>query len=235
MALPKLESPTFELVLPSTNEKIKFRPFLVKEQKILLMAQESKNETQIADTVGKLVNACTFGKVDSESVPMFDIEHIFLQLRAKSVGETVELKLLCPDDNKTYAKTKINLEDVSVQMTADHTNVIKISDKVTITFKYPLLKDMKDIPDTKGEIDKVFELLNKCVHEIHFGDKVYNRVDMTNEELTEFMNSMSVDQLQEVMHFFNTMPKLRHTVKVTNPKTKVKSEVVLEGLQNLLQ
>ena len=134
MALPKLESPTFELVLPSTNEKIKFRPFLVKEQKILLMAQESKNETQIADTVGKLVNACTFGKVDSESVPMFDIEHIFLQLRAKSVGETVELKLLCPDDNKTYAKTKINLEDVSVQMTVDHTNVIKISDKVTITF-----------------------------------------------------------------------------------------------------
>tara|TARA_Y100000004_G_C8873380_1_gene394329 strand:+ start:49 stop:756 length:708 start_codon:yes stop_codon:yes gene_type:complete len=235
MALPKLESPTFELVLPSTNEKIKFRPFLVKEQKILLMAQESKNETQIADTVGKLVNACTFGKVDSESVPMFDIEHIFLQLRAKSVGETVELKLLCPDDNKTYAKTKINLEDVSVQMTADHTNVIKISDKVTITFKYPLLKDMKDIPDTKGEIDKVFELLNKCVHEIHFGDKVYNRVDMTNEELTEFMNSMSVDQLQEVMHFFNTMPKLRHTVKVTNPKTKVKSEVVLEGLQNFLE
>ena len=235
MALPKLESPTFELVLPSTNEKIKFRPFLVKEQKILLMAQESKNETQIADTVGKLVNACTFGKVDSESVPMFDIEHIFLQLRAKSVGETVELKLLCPDDNKTYAKTKINLEDVSVQMTADHTNVIKISDKVTITFKYPLLKDMKDIPDTKGEIDKVFELLNKCVHEIHFGDKVYNRVDMTNEELTEFMNSMSVDQLQEVMHFFNTMPKLRHTVKVTNPKTNVKSEVVLEGLQNFLE
>ena len=235
MALPKLESPTFELVLPSTNEKIKFRPFLVKEQKILLMAQESKNETQIADTVGKLVNACTFGKVDSESVPMFDIEHIFFQLRAKSVGETVELKLLCPDDNKTYAKTKINLEDVSVQMTADHTNVIKISDKVTITFKYPLLKDMKDIPDTKGEIDKVFELLNKCVHEIHFGDKVYNRVDMTNEELTEFMNSMSVDQLQEVMHFFNTMPKLRHTVKVTNPKTKVKSEVVLEGLQNFLE
>ena len=235
MSLPKLESPTFELVLPSTNEKIKFRPFLVKEQKILLMAQESKNETQIADTVGKLVNACTFGKVDSESVPMFDIEHIFLQLRAKSVGETVELKLLCPDDNKTYAKTKINLEDVSVQMTADHTNVIKISDKVTITFKYPLLKDMKDIPDTKGEIDKVFELLNKCVHEIHFGDKVYNRVDMTNEELTEFMNSMSVDQLQEVMHFFNTMPKLRHTVKVTNPKTKVKSEVVLEGLQNFLE
>ena len=235
MALPKLESPTFELVLPSTNEKIKFRPFLVKEQKILLMAQESKNETQIADTVGKLVNACTFGKVDSESVPMFDIEHIFLQLRAKSVGETVELKLLCPDDNKTYAKTKINLEDVSVQMTADHTNVIKISDKVTITFKYPLLKDMKDIPDTKGEIDKVFELLNKCVHEIHFGDKVYNRVDMTNEELTEFMNSMSVDQLQEVMHFFNTMTKLRHTVKVTNPKTKVKSEVVLEGLQNFLE
>ena len=235
MALPKLESPTFELVLPSTNEKIKFRPFLVKEQKILLMAQESKNETQIADTVGKLVNACTFGKVDSESVPMFDIEHIFLQLRAKSVGETVELKLLCPDDNKTYAKTKINLEDVSVHMTADHTNVIKISDKVTITFKYPLLKDMKDIPDTKGEIDKVFELLNKCVHEIHFGDKVYNRVDMTNEELTEFMNSMSVDQLQEVMHFFNTMPKLRHTVKVTNPKTKVKSEVVLEGLQNFLE
>ena len=235
MALPKLESPTFELVLPSTNEKIKFRPFLVKEQKILLMAQESKNETQIADTVGKLVNACTFGKVDSESVPMFDIEHIFLQLRAKSVGETVELKLLCPDDNKTYAKTKINLEDVSVHMTADHTNVIKISDKVTITFKYPLLKDMKDIPDTKGEIDKVFELLNKCVHEIHFGDKVYNRVDMTNEELTEFMNSMSVDQLQEVMHFFNTMPKLRHTVKVTNQKTKVKSEVVLEGLQNFLE
>ena len=234
MALPKLETPTYELVLPSTNEKIKFRPFLVKEQKILLMAQQSGAETDIANAMGELVSTCTFGKVDADSSPMFDIEHIFLKVRAKSVGETVELNLLCPDDNKTYVKTKVNLDEINVHMTADHTNEISISDKVKIIFKYPLLKDMKDVTENTSDTDKIFTVLNNCIREIHFTDKIYNVVDITKKELDDFIDSMSVEQMQNVMDFFNTMPKLRHVVKITNPKTKVTSEVVLEGLQSFL-
>ena len=234
MALPKLETPTYELVLPSTNEKIKFRPFLVKEQKILIMAQESKDDTQIADAMGQLVSSCTFGQIDADVSPMFDIEYIFLRLRGKSVGETVELSLLCPDDEKTYAKTKLNLEDVGVHMTADHTNEVNISDKVKVVFNYPLLKNMKDVTVDSSEMERMFRLLNKCIREIHFSDKIYNRVDMTDLEIDEFINSMNTEQLQDIIKFFNTMPKLRHAVKITNPKTKVTSEVVLEGLQSFL-
>ena len=234
MALPKLETPTYEMVLPSTNEKVKFRPFLVKEQKILIMAQESKDDTQIANAMGQLVSSCTFGKIDADVSPMFDIEHIFLRLRGKSVGETVELSLLCPDDEKTYAKTKLNLEEVGVHMTADHTNEVIISEKVKIVFKYPLLKDMKNITVDTNEMEKIFKLMNLCISEIHFSDKIYHRVDMTDLEIDEFINSMNTEQLQEIIKFFQTMPKLRHVVKVTNPKTKVTSEVVLEGLQSFL-
>ena len=138
MALPVLNNPTYELVLPSSGKKVKYRPFLVKEQKILMMAQESKNDDEIANAMSNLIQSCTFGKIDVETSPMFDVEYIFLNIRAKSAGETVELMVTCPDDEKTKVKTKINLQDVNVQMTAEHTNEIKIDDKVKMVMRYPV-------------------------------------------------------------------------------------------------
>ena len=142
MALPKLNTPTYELVLPSTGEKIKYRPFLVKEQKMLMLAQESKDENSLADTLGQLVKSCTFEKIDAENSPMFDIEYIFLKLRAKSVGETAEISILARDDNKTRVPIKVNLDKIDIHMTADHTNEVQIDEKIKLVLKYPVLKDM---------------------------------------------------------------------------------------------
>ena len=234
MALPKLNTPTYELVLPSTGEKIKYRPFLVKEQKVLLMAQESGDDDQIANAMGDIVASCTFNKLDSHKVPMFDIEYIFLKIRGKSVGETVELNITCPDDNKTRVKVNVNLDDINCHMTTEHTNEIKLSDDVRMFLRYPLLADMKGVLSSGNDVDRVFNILSKCIVEIRYGDKTYNRIDVTDKEITEFIDSMSNMQLKLVMDFFDSMPKLRHAIKVTNPKTKVKSEVVVEGLQSFL-
>ena len=234
MALPKLNTPTYELVLPSTGEKIKYRPFLVKEQKLLMLAQESKDDANLADTLSKLVKSCTFNKVDADISPMFDVEYIFLKLRSKSVGETAELSILAKDDNKTRVPVKVNLDKIDIHMTADHTNEIKIDDNIKLVLKYPVLKDMKDLPDTSDDYTKMFSVLNKCIHEIHHGDKIYNSVDVTEKEIDEFIDSMNTEQLTKVLHFFTSMPKLRHPVSFVNPKTNVKNEVVLEGLQSFL-
>ena len=233
MALPKLETPTYELSLPSTNEKIKYRPFLVKEQKILYMSQSSENESQIADAVSSLVSSCTFDKINPNVAPMFDIEYIFLQIRSKSVGETIEINVTCPDDKKTKVPVKIKLDEVDVQMTTGHTNEVMLTDKMKLVLRYPLLRDMKTIVGDTN-IERSFKILSNCIHEIHDGDKVYNAVDVTNEEINTFVEQMTTGQLQKVMDFFDTMPKLRHVIKVTNPNTKVKSEVVVEGLQSFL-
>ena len=233
MALPKLETPTYELSLPSTNESIKFRPFLVKEQKILYMAQNSKNDSEISNSVSQLVSNCTFNKIDPLTSPMFDIEYIFLNLRSKSVGSEVEISILCPDDNKTKVPVKVNLDEISVQMTTGHTNEVMLSDKMKLVLRYPLLKDMKELKGD-NEVDRVFNILVKCIHEVHDGDKIYNAVDVTKEEINTFVEQMTTTQIEKIMEFFDTMPKLRHVVKITNPKTKVKSEVVVEGLQSFL-
>ena len=190
MALPKLTAPTYELDLPSTGRKIKFRPFLVKEQKLLMIAEESKDENQIAETIQQLINSCTYGKVDALISPIFDIEYVFLQLRMRSVGGNVTLTITCPDDNKTETTIKINLEDVNVLNDEKHTNIIKITDNV--------------------------------------------KNDITKKELNEFIDSFNTNQLEKLMEFFNTMPKIRHIVNVTNPKTKVISEVTLEGMDTFL-
>ena len=234
MALPKLNTPTYELVLPSSGEKIKYRPFLVKEQKILLMAQESNADDEIANAMSNIVRTCTFDKINPDTAPMFDIEYIFLKVRGKSVGETIDLNITCPDDDKTKVKVKVNLDDINCQMTMNHTNEIQLSDEVKMIFRYPVLKDMTGVLESKTDIERVFFILNKCVTEIRWGDKIYNRIDITEKEMNEFIESMSNAQLQKVMDFFDSMPKLRHSIKVTNPKTKVKSEVVVEGLQNFL-
>ena len=234
MALPKLETPTYELELPSTGEKIKYRPFLVKEQKVLMIAQGSNDEKVISNSIGTLVGNCTFDKIDPTKSPMFDIEYIFLKLRAKSIGETVELNVTCPDDNKTNVPVKINLDEVSVQMTAGHTNVVDLTNDIKLYLRYPLLNDMQKL-EGATEVDKVFNILLNCIHEVHHGDKIYNAVDVTKKDLETFVDQMTTEQLKGVMDFFDTMPKLRHAIQVTNPNTKKKGEVIVEGLQNFLE
>ena len=234
MALPKLNTPLYELELPSTGGKIKFRPFLVKEQKILMMAQESEKENEIADAISSIIYACTDGVVDAKSSPLFDIEYVFLQLRAKSVGETAKLKIKCPDDEKTFVDVNVKLDEISVQMTDDHSNEIKITDAIKIVMKYPVLNDMRNMGGTNKEVDNVFGLLKSCIWEIHDGDTVYNKVDMTAKEIEEFVDNLNTGQFESLMDFFKTMPKLRHTISVTNPKTKKTGEVVLEGLDSFL-
>ena len=234
MALPKLNNPTYELELPSTGKKLKFRPFLIKEQKILMMAQESGDDSQLMEAMINLVSACTFGKIDANQSPVFDVEYLFLQIRAKSVGETTDLNIVCPDDGKTQVPVKLNIQDISVNMTEDHTNVVELTDEVNMHFRYPILSDMVGLKNGATEMETLFHVINNCVDEIHEGDNIYRRIDMTDKEVDEFVDSLSGTQFEKVTEFFQTAPKLRHVVEVINPKTKKKNEVVLEGLTDFL-
>ena len=233
MALPKLETPIYETELPSTGKKIKYRPFLVKEQKLLLIAQESKDTKETMQSMTQLIDSCTFNKINTLTSPLFDIEYLFLRIREKSVGSKITIMITCPDDNETKVPVKMDLTDVNVQMTAGHTNEIKISKDIKIIMKYPLLSDIAKV-EIEGSDNSVFSILQQCVHEIHHGDTIYHKVDMTDKDLEEFIDSFSTQQFELVTEFFETMPKLRHVVNVTNPKTKVKSEVIIEGLDSFL-
>jgi hypothetical protein len=234
MALPKLNNPTYELELPSTGKKLKFRPFLIKEQKILMMAQESGDDSQLMEAMINLVSACTFGKIDASQSPVFDVEYLFLQIRAKSVGETTDLNIVCPDDGKTQVPVKLNIQDISVNMTEDHTNIVELTDEVNMHFRYPILSDMVGLKNGATEMETLFHVINNCVDEIHEGDNIYRRIDMTDKEVDEFVDSLSGTQFEKVTEFFQTAPKLRHVIEVINPKTKKKNEVVLEGLTDFL-
>ena len=233
MALPRIDTPTYQLTLPSTQEPIDYRPFLVKEQKIIMMAQESKDEKQMIRAMTDLITSCTFGKIDISTLPTFDVEYMFLKIRGKSAGETVELNLICPDDQETQVLTKINLDDIQVQMTVEHTNEIMITDAIKLYLRYPMFKDAMMFTQSSQTQD-VFKLLNACIVKISYGDTEYNRVDITDKDIEEFIDQLNTEQFEKVVNFFNTMPKLRHVIDVTNPKTKVKSEVLLEGLQSFL-
>ena len=232
MALPKLNTPVHVLELPSTGEEIKFRPFLVKEQKLLMLAQESEDDKQIFEAMTTIIKSCTFDKVDTNTSPLFDIEYIFLKLRAKSVGEKAKLRLLCPDDEKTYVNKEIDLDKIEIQMTEGHTNIANITDKIKMIMKYPTLNDMTDISADKTNASDIFEMIKKCVHEIRDGETIYNRVDMSEKDLEEFIDSLTGEQFEKIGQFFETMPKVQHSVEVTNPKTKKKGEVVIEGIES---
>ena len=233
MALPKLETPTYELQLPSTGEKIKYRPFLVKEQKLLMMAQENDNDAEMANVMGDLVKACTFDKIEPKYSPMFDIEYIFLNIRGKSVGEIVELTVTCPDDEETKVKVDLNIEDINVQISDDHTNKIEITDNISIVLRYPILDDVALLTGAT-EQKQMFSLLNNSILEIHDGDVIHKKTDMSKKELSEFLDQLNTKQFEDVMNFFTTMPKLRHVIEVVNPKTKVTNHVILEGLASFL-
>ena len=179
--------------------------------------------------MGTLVSSCTYGTLDASTSPLFDIEYVFLKIRSKSVGSKVDLMVVCPDDEKTQVKVSLDLDDINVTMTDDHINEVQINDKVKVVFRYPILSDLKGLVENPTDVERVFHVLNRCINEIHFGDDVYQRSDMTEKDIDEFVDQLTTEQFERLSDFFNSMPKLRHAIKVTNPKTKVKSEVVLEG------
>ena len=234
MALPQLNTATYELQLPSTGETIEYRPFLVKEQKILMIAQESEEENQIEKAFADIISACTFGKVEPYKIPLFDVEFIFLRIRGKSVGEKVTLNMLCPDDYETRVDVDIDLEEVDVLMTKDHTTEVVLTDDISLVMKYPTLKSMSGY-DSQGEVISIFDMVKDCIGEIHSGEEIYNSIDVTDKELDEFVESMSTKNFDDISKFFDTMPKLQHVVKIKNPKTKKKGEIVLEGMQSFFE
>ena len=230
MSLPVINVPTYELVQPSTKDKLKYRPFLVKEEKLLLMAMEEDDEKQMVDAVRQIVNNCTFVDLDVDKLPMFDLEYIFLNIRAKSVGEVAPVKLLCKDDGKTYADVDIPLDEVKVHFKEGHTNIIDLNDTVKIEMSYPTF-EMADLI-TKGDVDSVFQLINRCVNRIVDGETIHERTDFSQKELDSFIDSLNSKQFQKIQDFFETMPKLSYDVEYENPETKVKNTMTLEGLES---
>ena len=233
MALPILDTATYELTLPSSDVQVKYRPFLVKEEKILLMAMESENAGEITKALKEIVHACTFGSVNVEALPTFDIEYIFLNVRAKSVGEMAKLKLKCPDDNETYASVEVDLSKVEVQVDDEHSNTIQINDKIKMIMKYPTIDSFDPSVDaTTLKTEQLFDVIAGSVYEIYDGETVHKASDYSKEEMNKFLDSLTSDHFAKIQKFFNTMPRLQHELEVENPKTKVKSKVMLSGLQS---
>ena len=234
MALPKLITPTYELEIPSTDEKIKYRPFLVKEEKILMMAMESKKSADIVQAVKDIVSECTFNKINIDHVPMFDVEYIFLQIRSKSVGEVSKLRLLCPDDKKTYADVDVNLNEVEVQVGDDHTNKIELGNGMGMIMKYPTIDSFKESGIQDINAGNMLDVIGSCVLQIYEeeGKKTYDSKDQTKKELIEFIEQLNTKQFKDVQSFFDTMPKLKHEITIKNPKTKKESKVTLTGLND---
>ena len=234
MPLPKIATPTYELELPSTGETIQYRPFLVKEEKLLVIALESEDTKQITTAIKTVIKNCILTKnVKVESLPTFDIEYLFLNIRGKSVGEEIEVNIICPDDGETQVPIKINLDDIQVQKSEEHSNRIKLDDSIMMEMRYPSLdqfiKNNFDFND-KNAMDQSFELIGSCIDKIFTEDEVWSAADVTKKEIGEFLESMNSAQFKDIEKFFETMPKLSHTVKVRNPITEIESEVVLEGL-----
>ena len=234
MALPKLNTPSYELEIPSTDEKIMYRPFLVKEEKILLIALESAKNEEIIRAMKEIVSECTFNKLDISNLPMFDIEYIFLNIRAKSVGEVSKLKIKCPDDGKTLVPVEIDLNKVNVEIGEGHTNKIELEEGTGIIMQYPTIDSFSKLGLTNITARNMTDIVAACILQIYEknGEKVYNAKDQTIKELSDFVEQMNTAQFKKVQNFFDTMPKLKHKIKVKNPKTKVESEVTLQGLSD---
>ena len=234
MPLPKIATPTYELELPSTGESIQYRPFLVKEEKLLVIALESEDTKQITTAIKAVLKSCIKTKgIKVEQLPTFDIEFLFLNIRGKSVGEELEVNIICPDDGETQVPVTINLDDIGIERTDDHSNQIKLDDNLMMEMKYPSLEQFIqnnfDFTD-KNAMDQSFKLIGTCIDKIYTEEEVWAVADCTKKEVNDFLESMNSSQFKDIEKFFDTMPKLSHTVKVTNPVTQVESEVVLEGL-----
>lgn len=241
MALPKLETTRHELKLPSTGETIEYRPFLVKEQKILMIASETGTQVELVNAIIDLVKACTFGKVDVENLATFDVEYLFVNIRSKSIGSKTTIKILCPDDEETYVEKEIDLEKSKVTIPKDIKFDIDITENIQINMGYPTLKEISLIVSDSEEMkaEQLFEIVKVCVMRIiektGTEEKVYERQDFTTEDLDEFIGSLNTEQFNKIKDFFENMPKLSQKVKVKNPKTEVESEVEIQGMQNFLE
>lgn len=240
MPLPKIATPTYELILPSTKKPIKYRPFLVKEEKILILAMESESQEEITNAVKNTLKDCIVTRgIKIESLPSFDIEYLFLNIRAKSVGESVELTITCPDDNETKVDVTVNIDEINVLVPEGHTSEVKVDDNITVKMKYPSLQefinnnfDFGSQNNSKEVIDKSFEVVASCIDIVYTKDESWSSSDVSKKELIAWLETMDSNQFKGIENFFDTMPKLSHTLTVVNPKTKVENEIVLEGLSS---
>ena len=236
MPLPKIATPSYELVIPSSKKKIKFRPFLVKEEKILILAMESQDTKQIANAVKNVISSCISTRgIKVEKLSTFDIEYLFLNIRGKSVGEQIEVMVTCPDDRKTQVPSVINIDSIKVQIDKSHSRDIVLDDQYTLRMKYPSLDEfIKNNFSNVGDInvDDTFDLIASCIEQVYSEEESFAASDCTKKELSQFLEHLNSSQFKEIEKFFDTMPKLSHTVKVINPNTQVENEIVIEGLQS---
>ena len=230
MALPKIVTPTYELEIPSSKKKITYRPFIVKEEKILLLAQEAGEESDILNAIKQIIKNCTFEEVEVNDMALFDLEYIFLNIRSKSIGEKVELKLLCDDDGETYADVTIDLDQVTVDFPKEHTNNIQLTDTISLVMRYPQMSALS--LTTGSDTETIFHMIKTSIRQIIDGETIYEQVDFTEEDLDEFIESLSSEHFKQIQEFFQTMPKLKHVVKYKNPKTKKQNKRTLEGLNS---
>ena len=238
MALPKINTPTYELIIPSNGKKIKYRPFLAREEKILILALESEDTKQITTAVVDILSECVLTKnIDVTKLATFDIEYLFLNVRSKSVGETVDVNITCPDDGKTSVEMSINIDSIKVQKVKGHKSIIKLDDQYSMKLRYPSMTQFIESNFESGQdggegsdIDKSMGMITSCIEMIYDNEESWDAADSSQKELEEFIEQLNSKQFKLIEKFFETMPKLSHKVKVTNPKTKVESEVVLEGL-----
>ena len=235
MPLPKIATPTYELELPSSGETITYRPFLVKEEKLLVLAMESEDTKSITRAIKEVLKSCIKTKIKVDTLPTFDIEYLFLNIRGKSVGEEVEVTVTCPDDGVTEVDVNIPIDNIQVQKSKEHTNNIKLDDTLSMTMKYPSLDQFIetnfDVNESKGtQLEQSFDLIGSCIETIYSEEEAWPASDSTKKEIGEFLEQLSSSQFQDIEKFFETMPKLSYDVVVTNPKTKKKNTVVLEGL-----
>ena len=234
MPLPKISTPTYELNLPSTKKKVQYRPFLVREEKLLVLALESENAKDITTAMKTVIKNCIQTRgIKVETLPTFDIEYLFLNIRGKSVGEEIEVNVICPDDEVTSVPVTLNVDDIQVQNSSEHTNTIKLDDDLVMEMKYPSLdqfiKTNFDFSEN-SVMDQSFELISSCIDKIYNEEEVWSSADVTKKEITDFLDQMNSKQFKQIEKFFETMPKLSHEIKVKNPTTGVESTVVLEGL-----
>ena len=238
MALPIIETPRYELTLPSSDVQVQFRPFIVKEEKMLLIAMESKDNNEIMNATKNILTACTFDKLDIDTLPMFDIEYLLLQIRGKSVGEVAKFKVICPDDKQTPTNVELDLSTINVQVDDDHSNKVVIDEKreLGLVLNYPSLGITKAGFDVnKTDVETMFKVVANCIDHIYEGEKTYPAKDSTQKELITFLEGLSQEAFLKIKKFFDTMPQLRHEVEVTNPKTGIVSKVTFKGLQDFFQ
>ena len=235
MPLPKINTPTYEMELPSSGKKVKYRPFLVKEEKILLIALETEDMKQISDGLIQILNNCIITRgIKVQSLATFDIEYLFLNVRARSVGETVEIQLSCPDDDETTVDVEIDIDLIKVQKIKEHKNIIKLDDAYSMKLRYPSFEQFIgnnfEINDNVSDVTKSLDMITSCIEMVYDKEESWSASECSKKEVTEFVDQLNSKQFKEIEKFFETMPKLSHTVKVKNPNTNVESDVVLEGL-----